>query len=164
MQFPIAKIVKPHGVRGELKVLPLKEVYFSLIKDQLSFMIDDKKYAKSQIKAHRQGFIIKLENVADMDAAEKLRNKQLSVEEVIVSAFLEKEGIFFAEEWVGYTVISDKGEALGEVVELLYTGANDVLVVKSDSEEHLVPVVDDFLLNVNSEEKKLMVVKPEFDQ
>ena len=56
------------------------------------------------------------------------------------------------------TVVTDLGETLGTLVDVLQTGANDVYVVKTpQKKEILLPAIRDCILNVDVEEKKMLV-------
>ena len=163
MFFPIAKIIKPHGVKGEIKALPLKPVFSQLLANQKQFQIDEQTCEVAYIKAYKEGVIIKLVGVEDMDAAEALRSQELSIHNQFVLDFLEEEGHFFTEQWIGYKVEEENKNSLGIVEDILYTGANDVLVIIGDN-EILVPVVPAFILEVNDETRIITVVKPEYDK
>lgn len=163
MFFSIAKIIKPHGVKGELKALPLKPVFANLLTNQKQFQIDDKTFQVTFIKEYKEGVIVKLAGVDDMDAADKLRNQELMIKTKNVLNYLNEEGHFLTEQWLGYKVEDETKEDLGIVEEILYTGANDVLVVIGKT-EILVPVVPAFILAVDDEKSVITIVKPEYDK
>ncbi len=163
MFFSIAKIIKPHGVKGEIKALPLKPVFANLLITQKKFKIEEETLKVTFIKEYKEGVIIKFEGVDDMDAAEQLRNQEVMIKTKTVMDYLDKEGIFFTEQWLGYKVEDENKNDLGIVEEILFTGANDVLVVMGIS-EMLVPVVSAFILAVDDENSIITIVKPEYDK
>lgn len=162
MKFSIAKIIKPHGIKGEMKVVSLKPKFEELIFNQDKFFIKDQEYKIENIKKYKQGFIIKLFLVNDMDAAEAFRDEAISINQSSVFSFLQDNKRFFTEQWIGYKVVNEKNLFIGEVEQLLYTGANDVLVVKGES-EILVPVVESFILKVDDNDKTLQIVEPQYN-
>ena len=60
-------------------------------------------------------------------------------------------------ELVGLQVIDDAGNVLGNVTEVLETGANAVYVVKNDETEILLPAIPDVILKVDMESKIITV-------
>ncbi len=163
MFFPIATIIKPHGVKGELKVLSLKSVFSDFLAIQKQFQIEEKTWKVSFIKEYKQGFILKLMGIDDMDSAEELRGQELMVKTKNMLEFLKQEGHFFTEQWLGYSIEDENKNHLGIVEEILYTGANDVLVVVG-KQEILVPVVPDFIIATDDDKRLITVVKPEYDK
>ena len=163
MFFSIAKIIKPHGVKGEIKALPFKPVFANLLINQKQFQIEEKTLAVSYIKEYKEGVIVKFAGVDDMAAAEQLRNDELMIKTKTVMAYLDREGIFFTEQWLGYRVEDENKNNLGSVEEILFTGANDVLVVMGLN-EILVPVVPSFILAVDDDMSVITIVKPEYDK
>lgn len=161
MYFPVARIIKPHGVKGELKLLPIKPVFSQLLLNQKQFKTENNKLKVSFLKEHKQGFIAKFADIDDMDAAEELRDVELLIETKKVLTFFKEEGLFFSEQWIGYRVEDEKKKSLGIVDNILYTGANEVLVVLG-KEEVLVPVISEFILEVDDEKQIIKVVKPEY--
>ena len=59
---------------------------------------------------------------------------------------------------IDMTVVTDEGETLGTLVDVMQTGANDVYVVETDKKkEILLPAIRDCILDVNVEEKRMLV-------
>ena len=86
---------------------------------------------------------------------ERLRGKSLYVtRENAVK--LQKDEYFIAD-MIGIQVVSDEGEDLGILQDVMQTGANDVYVVEKDGEELLIPAIKDCILSVNVEEGKMEV-------
>ena len=64
-----------------------------------------------------------------------------------------EEDEYFIADLIGLSVITDEGEELGELTDVLKTGANDVYeVTMSDGREVLIPAIADCVLDVNIEE------------
>ena len=58
-------------------------------------------------------------------------------------------------------MITDKGETLGTVTEIIATGSNDVYVVQGEDTEYLIPALEDVVLEVNLHERFMKVSPPE---
>ena len=70
------------------------------------------------------------------------------------------EGTFYYFQMLDMAVYTTQGEHLGTVIDILKTGANDVYVVRQDDQEVLVPAVADVVVEVNVEEKRMVVALP----
>ena len=69
-----------------------------------------------------------------------------------------EEGEYYISDLIGLCVLDDdSGETLGELKDVLQTGANDVYVVKSGARELLIPVIPDCIRQVNLEEGTVRV-------
>ena len=126
----IGQIVKPQGVRGEVKVLPLTddpERYGEL--ETVYFDEKGEKSAKVLSARVREGFAyVALEGVADRDAAERLRNQALYVDRAHASPL--PEGRYYISDLIGMQVTDENGAELGQLVDVMQAGGNDVYEVK----------------------------------
>jgi 16S rRNA processing protein RimM len=71
------------------------------------------------------------------------------------------EGEFYWCDLLGLKVVTDLGEFLGTLTDIIATGSNDVYVVKNDSREYLIPALADVVLEVDLDEGKMVVSPPE---
>jgi len=71
---------------------------------------------------------------------------------------------YYWADLIGMSVVTDTGLSLGIVESLFETGANDVLVVKGETREYLIPYVpNDYILEINLETRVMRVLwDPEF--
>jgi len=134
----IARVVKPFGVRGELKLTVLTGFPEKL--DRLARVYVGESAAPHEVvrfRWHGDELLLQLADVRDRGAAEELRGQlvQIAREDAVPLA----PGEFYEHQIVGLNVITTDGEPLGQVVEVLATGANDVYVVQGPRGEVLLP-------------------------
>ena len=157
-QLQVGVISSTHGVRGEVKVFPttddmnrfkkLKEVILDTGKETQLLHIQQVRFFKNMV-------IVKFKEFRSINDVERLRGKSLYVtRENAVK--LQKDEYFIAD-MIGIQVVSDEGEDLGILQDVMQTGANDVYVVEKDGEELLIPAIKDCILSVNVEEGKMEV-------
>ncbi|NJR72113.1 MAG: ribosome maturation factor RimM [Gammaproteobacteria bacterium] len=105
---------------------------------------------------NHKAVVAKLKGCDDRTAAERYSKRDIA----IPREWLDKEvdGEYYWIDLIGSTVVNEAGEHLGRVETLMETGANDVLVVKSDAGETLIPFIDHYLRHVDRE-KKLITVR-----
>ena len=58
---------------------------------------------------------------------------------------------------MGYLLIDDSNKNYGIVSDVLVLPANNVLSVTMENKEYLIPLIDDVVLNINQEEKKIII-------
>ncbi|WP_288791538.1 ribosome maturation factor RimM [uncultured Chitinibacter sp.] len=97
----------------------------------------------------------RLEGVADRDAAFALKGCEVAVPRSAMPALAADE--YYWADLVGVQVVNQQGESLGVIDRLFETGANDVIVVKADGVERLVPFVGHVVLNVDLPAKTMLV-------
>jgi 16S rRNA processing protein RimM len=161
----VARILRPHGVRGELRAEILTEdpARFGLLKQvyvgregQTPVPLPLERY---RLRLDRGWVLLKLEGYDDRERADELRGAWVQIP--------ESEGLpldpdqYYEYQIIGLTVESPAGDDLGRVTEILYTGANDVYVVRSGSQEILVPAVEDVVLEVDLSGGRLVVDLPD---
>ena len=91
--------------------------------------------------------IVKFKEFNSIEEVQKLRGCPLVVKRE--DALPLEEGEYFIGDLIGCTVYLEDGSTLGELTDVLRTGANDVYVVrKNDGSEVLVPVIPDCVLRL----------------
>ena len=149
----VGVITQTHGIRGEVKVFPttddaarfkkLKKVTLDNGKERRELEIASVKFFKNLV-------ILKFKGIDNINDVEKYKKAPLYVTREDAVPLGENE--YFIADLIGLKVISDEGEALGILDDVLQTGANDVYVVKCDNgEEILVPAIKDCVKNVDIE-------------
>lgn len=158
----VGKIVNTHGVRGELRVWPqtdFPEIRFQ--KGSRLLLIpplqgDAVPVEVLSARSQKNMYIVKLKGIDSMNEAEKLKGGELKAEEA--DRVPLEEGEYYVRDIVGCTVVTDEGENLGVIVDVLTPGANDVWVVKrSNGKELLLPVIDEVVLDVDADAKRVKV-------
>ncbi len=128
----IGEILKPHGIRGEVKVKPLTDdpARFTELR---SVEIGGRLYRIKKVRIAQDGVYIMLDGVSSMNDAEKLRGKMLNIDRA--AAVELSDGEFFIADLVGadiYTVGGESGSnavKLGKIVDIKSFGAADVFEV-----------------------------------
>lgn len=96
-----------------------------------------------------------LGSVTTREAAERLRGSWILVHES--DAHPLPEGQYYWYQLIGLRVVSDEGELLGELADIIETGSNDVYVVRGESRERLLPAIPDVVLQVDLEQGMMTV-------
>lgn len=149
----VGVITQTHGIKGEVKVFPttddaqrfkkLKKVTLDNGKERRELEITSVKFFKNLV-------ILKFKGIDDINEVEKYKKAALFVTREDAVPLEENE--YFIADLIGLRVVSDEGEELGTLDDVLQTGANDVYVVKNDKgEEILVPAIKDCVKNVDIE-------------
>lgn len=157
--FQVGIISSTHGIAGEVKVFPttddvnrfkkLKEVLLDTGKEKLELHV-------VQCKFFKQMVILKFKEFNNINDVERFRGKSLYVTRKN-AVKLQKDEYFIAD-MIGMVVVSDEGEELGALDDVLQTGANDVYVVKSaEGTELLIPAIKDCILDVDMKKEKMLV-------
>lgn len=149
---PIGRIVSVHGIRGELRVLPL-EGEADFLTGFETFYLDGQAVAASSCRLHKGMALVKLAGVEDRTAAEALRGRELLVRRADARL---PEGECFDAELLGLDVYDgETGERAGELVRVDRYPASKVYTVRG-AKDFLVPAVKDaFILNVDLENNRM---------
>lgn len=153
----IGLILKPQGIRGEVKVLPLTDDPNRFIGLKNAFISEDKRPVKiMEARISKDSVYLFLEKVYDRNSAEGLRGQYLYIDRE--HAVKLPEGRYFIADLIGCAVVNLDGEELGVLEDVMQPGANDVYIVKRpDGSELLIPVVEAFVKDINIQEKKIIV-------
>lgn len=162
----IGKIVNTHGIRGEMKVIPLTDDPHRYDDLKWVFVGDDKtqkKYDVESVKYFKDTVIVKLKGVNDMDGAEKLKNLFFLVDRE--NAVKLPPDSYFVCDLVGSGVYEESGNFLGTLKDIIQTGSNDVYVVWNEeaekNKEILIPALKSVVKDISIKDHKIIVNLPE---
>ena len=157
--FALGRIVKTHGIRGEVQVYSYSDVEYFL--DYKDIFVQGKygdivpqRVIKARVKKG-QSVILALEGVVDRTQAGFFVGKEIFLDRATLPPLAEGE--YYWHEIEGLSVVSAEGEELGILSDVLATGAHDVYVVKGDKGEILVPAVEQMVKKIDLK-KGVMVV------
>jgi 16S rRNA processing protein RimM len=162
----VGRVLRPHGVRGEVVVQVLSDVPgrlepgSELLGTRLGTR-DGNPAVTLTVETHREhksGAVIRFAGWDDRDKAEGLRNLLLEVERSQVPA--APEGTYWWYQLLGCRCEVD-GEDLGEVVDLVEDGGGLLLVVSDGEREVPIPFVRSFLKDVDVERGQIELELPE---
>ena len=155
----VGVISSTHGVCGEVKVFPttddvkrfkkLKKVILDTGKEQLPLEIEGVKFFK-------QFVILKFRGIDNINDIEKYKGKSLLVDRK--DAVKLKKDEYFIADMIGMDVFTEDGELFGALKDVMETGANDVYIIEmSDGKEVLVPAIKQCILDVDIENRKMVI-------
>jgi 16S rRNA processing protein RimM len=143
----IGKIAGTHGVRGELRVEPWCDSPAFLTGFQTVFMRGTAVKVQSA-RVHKRLVLMLLEGVDTVEAAQALRDSVLYIDRSDVEL---PEGRYFIQDLIGLSVTGADGERVGTLYDVLTAPAHDVYVVRGDNGEHMIPVVPEFVKEIDVE-------------
>ena len=143
--LPTGQIVNTHGLRGHVKVMPWADDPAGLL-DYDRFFVDGKEYAVQSSALQKSMVLLKLEGVDSIEAANRLRGKELCISRSDVEL---ADGAVFIADLIGTSVLAD-GAEIGKITEVLTLPGNDVYVVEG-AHTYLIPVVKEFVEEINTE-------------
>jgi 16S rRNA processing protein RimM len=148
-----------HGVHGEMKVFPTTDDpkrYKKLKKVLLDNGTGKQELKIESVKFFKQFVIVKFEGYDNINDIEKYKGRSIYVtREDAVS--LQKDEYFIAD-LIGMRVNDENEEELGEITDVLETGANDVYVIRlKDGGELLLPAIKQCILSVDIENAVMKV-------
>ena len=154
----VGKVFRPHGVRGEL----LLEVHTgspARLTEMDTIYLGDEHTPQQLLSSrlHRGNLLIKIEGCNGREYADTLRGVLISI--AIQDAVPLKPGEYYHHQIVGLSVVSDEGEPLGTVTEILETGANDVYVVNGLERELLLPAIKSVILKIEPPQMTVHLVE-----
>jgi 16S rRNA processing protein RimM len=155
----IAKIFKPHGLKGEVSADIFSQKIDSLT-DGKQIYIGEKHIPSriNKIRKINKKFLISFLDHPKIEDVEFFRNTYIYVKEDELPQLSTDE--YYFHDLIGLDVFSTDNEFIGTISDILITGANDVYVVKpseKQKEELLLPAIKEVIKKVSIKEKKIVV-------
>ena len=159
----IARIVKPHGLRGETVAEILTDFpgRFEDLETVIALFPDGKKTDLNieNFRFQNKRVLLKFKEIGSIDEAETLRGAEICVPEAEAVALEDDE--FYDWQLQDCAVETIEGERLGIVKELMRTGATEILVVAGEEKEFLIPFAETICTEIDIENKLIRVDAPE---
>ncbi|MCO6450339.1 MAG: 16S rRNA processing protein RimM [Caldilineales bacterium] len=153
----IGRILAPHGVRGEIKVESMTDFPARFaVGSNLLVEGESRSRAVIQSRPHKEALLLRLAGIDNRTQAELLRDRHLLLPRHEATPL--PAGEYYSDEIEGLAVITMDGRPLGNLVEVLWTAANEVYVVDGDYGEILVPATSEVVQEVDLG-RGIMVVK-----
>ena len=145
MRLKVGKIVNTHSLKGEVKVISSTDFEEQRFEKGSELLITRgnqvvKEVVVESYRTHKNNLLVKFVGIDTIEDAEKLKNLQIKID----------------SENIGCEVFDENGKSLGEVIEILTPGANDVWVIKGQNgKEILIPYIEDVVKKIDIENKKI---------
>jgi 16S rRNA processing protein RimM len=153
----VGRLRHPHGVKGEV-LLAVMTDFPERIQPEAAFFLGDNylPVTLASVRQHNKGKLVRFEGYETREDVDGLQNKGLFVRAEDLPNL--PEGEYYQHQLVGLQVVSDQGQVLGTVRELIETGANDVFVVHTtEGKELLLPDIEEVILDIDLEKKIITV-------
>jgi 16S rRNA processing protein RimM len=153
----IGKFRKPHGIKGEICMTVLTD-FPELITKGLKIYVGGKyqSYQINNLRWKGEDLLVSLEDMPDRTAVEIFRNILVYVKSDDIPE--PQEGEYYLHQLIGMEIITDEGQNLGKLTEVILTGANDVyLVSPPQGKEILLPAIDEVILDIDMDKKTMLV-------
>lgn len=149
--FKIGAVTGAHGIKGDIKVYPLTDDVKRFEKLE-AVMVGTKEFEIEKVWYHKKLVMLKLKGIDTMNDALALKGADIKIDEQF--AIPLEEGEFFIRDLYDMEVVTEDGEVLGLITDVLATGANDVYEVNKNL---YIPAIKDCILNIDIINKRMTV-------
>ncbi|NPA90882.1 MAG: 16S rRNA processing protein RimM [Chloroflexi bacterium] len=152
----VGRIISPHGIRGEVEV-DVHTDFPQRFQPGARFLVGERKSEMTveSVRPYRKRLLIKFREIPDRTRADVWRGAWIHIP--VEEAWPLEEDEYYEYQILGLDVWSDEGEYLGQVDHIIYTGANDVYVIRGPEGEILLPAIKDVILDVDLEKGRMTV-------
>jgi 16S rRNA processing protein RimM len=154
----IGRFGRPHGIKGFVTVHSFTDPRDNILRytDWHVFLNNKWQAVKLLcVETHNKAIIAQVEGYPERELVARLTNAEIAVEREQLAEL--EPGEYYWHQLIGMNVINQKGEPFGTVVEILPTGANDVLVVQGEK-RHLIPYLPgQYVIDINNSQQLITV-------
>jgi 16S rRNA processing protein RimM len=156
----IGRVTRAHGIRGEISVIVLTDFPERFETTEWLYLGDEFEATAYRLEAyrwHKRHVLLTLAGVSNRTQAEQLQGQFVQIP--VGDAMPLPEGSFYLYQLIGLRVITVDGKVLGNISNILETGANDVYVVTAENGEPeiLLPAIPDVVKSIDVETGHIIV-------
>jgi len=148
---------RPHGLQGEI-IMDLHTDFPDRMKSGRKLFVGEeyKPMTLASIRPHQSSLLVKFKGVETTEDAGVFRNQWVFIKAKDAPPL--PAGQMYQYELIGFSVVDDKDNSLGKLIEIIETGANDVYIVRDDSgKEILLPAIPSVILDVEAGSRTMRV-------
>src|SRR5262249_49147318 len=149
-------VARAHGVRGQLRIETHDPESNALDRAEI-IRIGEIDYAVESAHRVQGAYLVRVAGIADRDGAHALRSQTVAGARAALDL---DEGELLLADLIGCAVVTGEGVELGTVI-AIDVGPQSRLVVRDQRVERLIPVVDEFLLDIDADAGRIVVDLPE---
>ena len=159
----IGKIVAPHGVRGDIRILPLTEKPDLFLDLEYLLLEGGKKLTVKNARFQKRMILVTTKEITSMNEAELLRDKNIYIKAEDLPELEDDE--FYVAVIVGFPFYDLEGNQIVTLKDSLSTGSNDVYIIAvPGAKDILVPALKEYFKEINLAEKRIVVKLPEWTE
>jgi 16S rRNA processing protein RimM len=166
MDLVVGRVVRAHGITGEV-VVEIRtddpDIRFapgSSLRGRPSRGGPESRYVIDSARDHGGRLLVRLEGVADRNAADALRGTVFIVDSGDLPP-IDDPDEFYDHQLEGLQVVTTAGAVVGTVAEVLHTAAGELLSVRTDVGEVLVPFVSAIVTSVSLVDQTIVIDPPD---
>jgi 16S rRNA processing protein RimM len=166
MDLVVGRVVRAHGVTGEVVVevrTDDPDTRFApgtTLRARPSRGGPERDYVVDSAREHSGRLLVRLDGVADRSAADSLRGTLFVVDSADLPP-IEEPDEFYDHQLEGLQVVTTTGTPVGSVAEVLHTAAGELLSVRTEDGEVLVPFVSAIVTSVSLADQTIEIDPPE---
>ncbi|WP_413380073.1 ribosome maturation factor RimM [Alkalihalobacillus sp. 1P02AB] len=161
--FKVGKVVNTHGVKGEVRVIASTDFAEERFAIGQELMVQDAQTKEKVLvtvashRKHKNFDLLTFEGFPNINLVERFKGELLYVSDQFLEELDEHE--YYYHEIIGCQVVTEDGEVLGKIKEIIETGANDVWVVQrlEGGKDVLIPYIEQVVQKIDVDEKKITV-------
>ncbi|NLY73481.1 MAG: 16S rRNA processing protein RimM [Tissierellia bacterium] len=146
----VGRTTKTVGLKGEIRVY-LHQA--DLIELGESYYLDGQAHTIEKLRFNKNTATIKFSQIDSIEEAEDYLNLDLYRRKEDIS--LDQDEYFYSE-LLGLRVLSEEGDYLGEIVDIIQPSVQNVYVIKGEV-EFLLPAVEEFIVSIDLEKREMTV-------
>ena len=160
MQIGIGKIVREHGIKGDVLIIPYNPASGHFVSGMSAILnhsvLGSRKIILKNFKAYKEGFLVHFDFLKNPEEAKKWRGAEICIDRTEMKE-LEK-GEYYIEDLLGFVVVRPDGKELGVIKRFDESGTRLLMVLEN---EILIPWVEEWIKTVDASGKKIVMDLPE---
>jgi 16S rRNA processing protein RimM len=148
---PLGRLVKTHGVRGQLRFFPnafpcltLREGVAVSLKGKDGMV---RLLTVESVRPQAPFLLIRFQDITSLEQAQELRDAIVFAAEEMLPPL--EEGEFYYYQVVGLQVFTTSEEPIGVIAQVFFSGGHDVSVVRHGKKEYMIPVTDEVVRSID---------------
>ena len=159
MQILLGKIVKPQGLKGEVKI-QLSTNNLAVFNNLKAMYIGSSCAEIEYLRLKDNFVIVKFKAINDIEKAELLRGKEVFIDK---QDFIMEQDNYLVEDLIDSSVYDENNNFIGKLIDVEQYGAADIWIIYADGRDYYVPFIKKVFTKILPQQKLIFVNKKEFD-
>lgn len=152
----VLKVVNTHGLRGDVRALYYADAPNFFDSVEYVSNAQGERFDIENVREQKGALLIHFKGIESIESAERLRGMELYLNREQLSDL--PDGQYYISDLLGFSVVTESGEAIGKLTDVLSAGSGSVLEIKRENgKKVLIPFVDEFVPEIDMTAEKIVV-------
>ena len=151
----VGKFINTHGIKGEIRLISNFERKDLVFKKGIKVYINNKEFTINSYRLHKNFDMLTFQEINDINDILIYKGSNVFVKRDSIPS-----NINLKSDLINYEIVYNN-KIIGKLCDFFNNSKYDLMVIKNDKKEYLVPYLDNFIEKIDKNLKQIFIINME---